>query len=49
MSALFNNGTIIAASGIVNTDVLVEGEVVTLISQDLGVASTMSSIALANV
>ena len=40
MSALFNNGIVIAASGIANTVVLVEGEVVTLCSQDLGVAST---------
>ena len=35
MGTLFKNGTIITASDMVSADVLVEGEVITLIGQDL--------------
>ena len=49
MGTLFKNGTIITASDMVDADVLVEGEVITLIGQDLdGWTTTMLSIAPAN-
>ena len=35
MGTLFKNGTIITASDMINADVLVEGEIVTLLGRDL--------------
>ena len=39
MGTLFRNGTIITASDMVQADVLVEGEIVTLIGQNLNAGS----------